>query len=350
MKSLVLEKNGYLVYKSVPNPTLECDECLVKIHSAGICNSDIARAYSNKAYHYPLIMGHEIAGTVIKCGNNVSKIKENMQVAIFPLKPCFSCEFCKEKKWVLCKNYNYYGSRCDGGFAEYLAVKEWNLIPIVNNCPLEYAALTEPVAVAIHTVNAIDKSYSKNNLAIIGGGFIGMCTAFVAEQKKCFDSITIFDRNQFKCDLAESWGFESVCIDSDEDQISKYSNEFKVVIEGCGAPSTYNLALDICASSGLVIWMGNIQGDLTIASQDVSRILRRELTIKGVWNSHYQPNSLSDWTDALEMIATDKRIQQLVTHRIALSKGVETFKDIYSVRKNYRPHRYLKVMLDMVHL
>ena len=244
MKVLVLEENANLTYKSVDKPVISADEYLVKIHSAGICNSDIARAFSNKAYHYPLIMGHEIAGTVIACGLNAKKIEKNTPVAIFPLRPCFACEFCEEKKWVLCKDYNYYGSRCDGGFAEYLAVKEWNLIPITNNCPLEYAALTEPLAVAIHTVNAIDQPFRKNNLAIIGGGFIGMCTAFVAEQKKWFDSITIFDRNEFKCELARNCGFDSVCI-SDSDKLSEYSNDFKVVIEGCGAPSTYNLALDI---------------------------------------------------------------------------------------------------------
>ena len=68
---------------------------------------------------------------------------------------------------------------------------------------------------------------------------------------------------------------------------------------------------------------------------------------KGVWNSDYQPNSLSDWTQALDIIASDKRIQQLVTHRIPLSEGEGLFKDMYQVRKNYRPHNYLKVMLDI---
>ena len=120
-----------------------------------------------------------------------------------------------------------------------------------------------------------------------------------------------------------------------------------MVIEGCGAPSTYNLALDSCESEGLVIFMGNIRGDLRIKASDVSQILRRELTIKGVWNSNYQANSRSDWTEALDLLEKETRIHHLITHRVPLKEAKKLLDNLNEVRINHRPHNFLKSILDI---
>lgn len=94
-------------------------------------------------------------------------------MSVFPLKPCFKCNNCKNKEYELCSNYDYLGSRCNGGFAEYVAVPVWNLLEIPDCVCYEEAAMLEPAAVALH---ALKRSGFKkgDTVVVIGPGTIGM--------------------------------------------------------------------------------------------------------------------------------------------------------------------------------
>ena len=155
MNSLILEKNGCLNYRQTSDPRVKEDECLIHVRSAGICHSDLFRAFESGAYHYPLIMGHEFCGTIEQKGGDAGNFEIGQHVTVFPLIPCFQCEACKQKKWVLCQDYDYYGSGRDGAFAGKLAVKAWCLLPVTSDSDL--FALTEPIAVAFHTAKRIKR-------------------------------------------------------------------------------------------------------------------------------------------------------------------------------------------------
>ena len=151
MKALILESNGKLEYATVPTPKARGDECLIRVKAAGVCNSDIFRAFENGSYHYPLIMGHEFSGKIVECGKDVSDFGIGQGVVAFSLIPGLKCDTCKRKKWVHCKSYDYYGSRCNGEFAEFISVKSWNLIAVPKGCDLALAALTEPLKICWKT-------------------------------------------------------------------------------------------------------------------------------------------------------------------------------------------------------
>lgn len=342
MKALVLEQNGRLKYNDVPMPQMAEDECLLAVKAAGVCSSDILRAFANGAYFYPLIMGHEFSGEIIECGPKVSNFVPGQQVAVFPLLPCFECPACLEKRWVHCRSYSYYGSRRHGAFCEYISVKSWNLIPIPEGCDVELASLCEPLAVCVHTLNAIPND-CEGTLAIIGAGFMGLCLAKVAQRSGQFSQIWLLDRNQFKLDIARDWGFSTILLNSDRQSKLFSGQRFNVVIEACGAVETYRLSTAICAHSGQVIWMGNIAGDFSLTQKQVSSILRREISIHGVWNSEFQPGELCEWTDSLDLIAHDSWIRDLVSHRVSLAEGKAILEDLCSIKKEHRPHSYLKV-------
>jgi len=120
MKSANLHAIGDLRYEEVKVPVCKEDEVFVKIKNCGICGSDIGRVLDHGTYHFPTIPGHEFSGQVIYDpeGN-----LEGKRVAIFPLLPCFSCDMCKEERYAQCRDYDYYGSRRNGAFAEYIAVR-----------------------------------------------------------------------------------------------------------------------------------------------------------------------------------------------------------------------------------
>lgn len=343
MKALVLEGNGRLRYQDVPTPEPAPDECLLAVRAAGICSSDVPRAFANGAYHYPLIMGHEFAGEIVACGEAVTGHGVGQAAAVFPLLPCFDCPACREGRWVHCRRYDYYGSRRDGAFAEYVAVKAWNLLPLPPGCDVTLAALCEPLAVCIHTIRAVPVK-ANGRLAIVGAGFMGLCLGKLAQDRGQFEEIWLLDRNQFKLDMAAEFGLETFLLDGSSAVPSV--SLFDTVIEACGAVETYHLSLALGAPGGHVVWMGNIAGDFRLPQKAVSSVLRRELHIHGVWNSDYRPGRPDDWQAALAVICEADWLPQLVSHRKALAEGAAVLAELHAIKESHRPHSYLKVILQ----
>ena len=155
MKAWVLEDIGKIQYKKVSKPRIGEHEVLVEVKAAGICGSDIPRIYQTGAHRMPLIPGHEFAGRVVQTGENTDAKWQNKRVGIFPLIPCRSCIACRKGQYELCRNYSYLGSRQDGGFAEYVAVPESNLIELPETVSYEEAAMLEPMAVACHALRRV---------------------------------------------------------------------------------------------------------------------------------------------------------------------------------------------------
>ena len=127
MKALNLHAIDDLRLDTLPMPEVGEDEVLVKIAYCGVCGSDIPRVYSKGTYHFPTVIGHEFSGVVEYDPEGEFQGK---RVAVFPLLPCFACDSCRQERYALCADYDYYGSRRDGAFAEYLCIPETNVILI----------------------------------------------------------------------------------------------------------------------------------------------------------------------------------------------------------------------------
>ena len=167
MKAYVLEGVNDLQYKETDLPEIKEGWALVQVKASGICSSDIPRIFTKGTYHFPTIPGHEFSGVVTEVGSETDRKWVGKRAGIFPLIPCRECEQCGKKKYELCSNYDYTGSRRDGGFAEYVAVPVWNLVEIPENVSFAEAAMFEPLAVALH---ALKRSGLKegDSLAVIG--------------------------------------------------------------------------------------------------------------------------------------------------------------------------------------
>lgn len=332
MKALVLESNGNLRYKDIHDPEAKADECLLRVKTAGICNSDIFRAYNNGAYFYPLIMGHEFSGVIEETGTGMQHIKRGDRVAIYPLIPCKSCEYCKREDYAQCVNYDYYGSRRQGGFAQYVAVKEWNLLSIPEEIGFEEAALLEPLAVAIHAVRRF-KFKGGDSLAIFGAGVIGLAITKYLSNIINKQNIYIIDHNDFKLSIAKDYGVRTINPLSSKDWLKKLIGDtdggVNSVIEACGAVETYKQSLEIVKSRGKIIWIGNIHNDLHLEKSLVSSILRREIGINGCWNSRFNHSEDDDWQHALDFIKTARDLGRLITHKVGLEQGPSVFERLY---------------------
>ncbi|MDR0518781.1 MAG: galactitol-1-phosphate 5-dehydrogenase, partial [Clostridiales Family XIII bacterium] len=205
MKACVLHKVGDLRYEEAAVPEIARGEVLLRVRAAGICGSDIPRVFSKGTYRFPTILGHEFAGEVVKT-NAGDEHMLGCRFAVFPLLPCFRCDACATGEYQQCADYSYYGSRRDGAFAEYLAVKKWNLIPLPDGVSFEEAAMAEPCAVALHALKRFGVAHG-DSIAIFGAGTIGLLAGQAAKVRGA-GKVMFFDIDDGRLDFAKRIGFE----------------------------------------------------------------------------------------------------------------------------------------------
>lgn len=305
MKAYVLHDINDLRYEDAPMP--QCPEhwAVVQVKAAGICSSDIPRVFTKGTYHFPTIPGHEFAGVVSAVGSEDDAHWTGKRVGVFPLIPCKHCAQCDERHYEMCSNYDYIGSRRDGGFAEYVAVPVWNLVPVPDKVSFVTAAMLEPLSVALHAVKACG-IVPGCSVAVVGTGMIGFAAALWARRHGA-GRVTMIGRGEQKRLIAEQCGVGYM---NGEDNIQS-----DVVIEAVGTPHSIAKAIETAKAGGTVMLMGNPAGDVTLQQDVYWRILRKQLTVKGTWNSSFDGAKASDWTEALKILeAGEIDVSPFVTH------------------------------------
>ena len=334
MKALVLEDKGLLTYKDVEEPKpFGVNPILVRIAAVGVCSSDILRFSKGKAYHYPLILGHEFSAIVEDVPPDC-KFAPGDRVTVFPLLPDHNDPLARIGEYAVSSGYDYFGSRRDGAFAERLYVPEENLIPVSDGIPLIHAALVEPAAVALHGVLKLRPKAHTTGL-VIGCGAIG---AFAAQWLKILgcDQVYVADIDQRKLDIFRRLGFD--VIDASEVDTVEAIKEYTggkgadYTVEASGLPITFVQAIEAAAVFGQVVIMGDINGDLSLRESLVSSFIRRELTIYGTWNSKITPPGKSEWEMVLKRMGDDLKVAPLISHTPRLGQGPQMFDDLATQR------------------
>ena len=319
MKALVLEENGKLVWREHELRRVD-GWYRMRIAAAGICGSDLGRGFKGGAYHYPLVMGHEFSAVVEEAPAG-GKYAPGTLAAVYPLLPCGKCAACAKGLIQLCEHYDYFGSRRDGAFAEELYVPESHILPVPDGVTAEEAAMTEPAAVAYHGTHGFDMAKGAKAL-VIGGGPIGLIAAQWLRIRGAGE-VTVADIDPAKLEFAAKFGF-GVVYTGDGEEISTMQDAFGVVVEACGLGVTRDIAVACCARKGVVSFIGNPADDWTFAKPLFSSVLRKELMMRGNWNSVPDP----DWREVLDHAGKDLNLKGLVTARVPMAEGEAAFKRI----------------------
>ncbi|MEN6478695.1 MAG: galactitol-1-phosphate 5-dehydrogenase [Anaerolineales bacterium] len=325
MGALVLHGLGDLRYERVPVPALQPGYALVRVAAVGVCGSDVPRIFQHGAYHYPLIPGHELAG-VVEDVDEGAGVSVGASVTVKPLIPCGHCPYCAIGAYGQCTDYDYIGSRRDGAMAEYVLAPIANLVPLPASLDLAEAALCEPITVALHALRQAGIS-AGDTVAILGSGPIGMLIAQWARILGA-DEIVLIDVDEHKLELARRMWLGQTVNSRTTDPVAALQRlgsglGADVVIEAAGVPATVNQAILIARPLGRVVLMGNPAADVTLPLATVSQVLRKELTIRGTWNSSFVSLPTDEWAVAVRYLA-DRRIdvKPLISHRLPLSEGV----------------------------
>lgn len=327
VKSANLYAVNDLRYETTAVDEISDNEVLVQVKSCGICGSDIDRVYRKGTYHFPTIIGHEFSGKVVYDPQNEFTGKN---AVIFPLLPCFKCKSCKTGSYATCENYDYYGSRRNGGMTEYIAVNRWNILLMPDNLSFDEGAMCEPVSVARHAVLKLNIQKG-DNLFISGAGPIGLISG---QWAKLFGAGNVYykDIDERKIIFAEKLGFH------------KYEDGMQIdcALEGTGFSDALQICLEAVKSHGKVVFMGNPNRDMCLSQNTYWSILRKELEIYGTWNSSYN-NIENDWKESLKTMSEGKiDVKPLITHKFSLSDCNTAF----DMMKN-KTEFYNKVILNM---
>lgn len=345
MKALVLHGIGDLRAESVEKPVPKEGEALVRIRASGVCGSDIPRVFTKGTYHFPCIPGHEFAGEVEALGQGTDASWLGKRVTVFPLLPCNRCDCCRIGEYASCADYDYFGSRRDGGFAEYLAAPVWNLVPVPEALSFEEAAMTEPAAVAVHALRRAGVEIG-DTVAIFGAGPIGLMLAQWAKAWGAY-RVALVDVDETKIAFARQCGFEHVINSREHDPMEAIraltdGRGADVAVEGAGVSETLEQCLFAARPFGRVVAMGNPAGEMHLTQKGYWELLRKQLRVEGTWNSSYTMPK-NDWVLALEAMAMGKvDARRFITHRFSLDEGAAAL-NMMRERKTF----YNKVMFTL---
>ena len=339
MRAIVLHSPGDIRLEERPDPVAGPGHVVVRVASVGVCGSDLPRMLVKGAWKMPLITGHEFAGHINALGDGVEGWSLGELVAIAPLIPCRHCSQCLTGNFSRCTDYDYFGSRRDGAYAEYVAVPVGNLIKAPQHLDPRAIAMTDPASIALHAIWKAGGITVGKTGGVVGCGPIGL---FAIQWLRLLGASAVIavDVSEEKLALAREAG-ATHCILSKN--LASSQERADVVIEAVGIDPTINSAVMLAGPGGHVTFIGIPVPDVKLDNRTFQHFLRQEISLHGSWNSFGAPFPGPQWTTTLEKFGTGElRWEFLISHDLDLSELPEIFrrfaaKDIHFSKVLFRP-------------
>lgn len=320
MDAAVLNKPLDIEVKKVSIPEPKADEALLKVYCIGVCGSDVHYYEHGKIGRYvvkePIILGHELAGEVVKVGEQVTNVSVGDRVAVEPGVTCGRCDYCKSGRYNLCPDVVFMATPpVDGAWAEYVTIRSDFLFKLPDTMSYEEGALLEPLSVSFHAMNR-GKVTPADRLFVSGLGPIGLLAIQAA---KIFGVTEIYasDVVPYRRELATKIGVTAV-IDPLNENVNERIAELTggkgitVVVESSGNARAVSDTIKIVNRGGRIVLVGMPAVDEIPIN--VNQLIDGEIDVYGLFR---YANTYPAAIQALSRYQVD--IQKVITHRFALS-------------------------------
>ncbi len=321
---------------------LTAGEVLVRVGFGGICGSDLHYfhhgGFGTVRIKRPMILGHEVAGTVVAVADDVDRVTVGTRVAVNPSRPCRRCRYCLEGLPNQCLDMRFYGSamrdpHVEGAFRSALVCEAIQCETVADGVPLEFAALAEPFSVCLHGVARAGPLLNRRVL-VSGCGPIG-CLAIAAARIHGAATITAVDVTDATLAVARAMGAnETIDVARDRRWTDRYALDkgtFDVMFECSGNERALRAGLDAMRPRGVVVQLG-LGGDVSLP-QNV--VVAKELEIRGSFRFH------AEFALAVRLINEGRiDMRPMVTRAFPIDQAREAF-ELASDRT-----RAMKVMLE----
>jgi L-iditol 2-dehydrogenase len=319
-------------------PQIDAGDILIQVKGAFVCGTDVRmyhNGYQGVSEATPLILGHEGSGIVVRAGSHVKNYKEGMRVTVAPNVGCGICDYCVSGNTHLCLQCQALGIHLPGFFAKYIKipenfVRQGNVVEIPDTLSFEEAALAEPLACVF---NAFEKSRIRpgETVLIIGAGPIGLMHAKMA-QAAGVEKVIINDLSRERLDLCRQLDSTFITIESetlkeDIDRLTE-SRGVDVCITACPAPQAQQIALELAAINGRIIFFGGLPPEKAHVSLNTNLIHYKQLEVTGTTRQ-----SLSQYRRSLRLVACGRiNIKDLISSRTALEEIQSALDNISQAR------------------
>lgn len=317
MKAAYLkEKMNMIIRDDRPLPEPDENQALVKMEYCGVCGSDVHFYREGKVGDTPapedFILGHEVAGTVVKLGKKVTGLVPGDRVALEPGYPCGKCEYCKTGRYNLCPQVQFFADPpVPGALQEYVVHPADMCYKLPDNVSTEEGALVEPLAVGMHAAAQANVALG-NSVLILGGGCIGLVTLLAAKARGAAN-IVVVDLFQKRLDMAKELGAGAVINAGNEDVSLRVKELFgplgaDIVFETAGAIPTIQQTPYFVKPGGTICLVG--MAAESMVNYNFNKIMMKEVTIKSVFRYR------NLYPAAIAAIASGAiNVKQIVTHR-----------------------------------
>jgi 2-desacetyl-2-hydroxyethyl bacteriochlorophyllide A dehydrogenase len=297
-------------------------EVLVSVTAAGICAGDMYFYLGKNPYAiYPQICGHEIAGTVVEVGQDVTGIEPGMHVAVEPFLGCGECYPCRIGKSNCCMNLAILGIHQPGGYAEYMTAPATHIHRVPEGLSLVDASFAEPVAIGVQGCRRGDLGAGEDVL-ILGCGPIGLALIEVAIARGA--NVLAADILPSRVETAAQFGAETFPVDKDFVQtiLDRTNGEgIPVVIEATGSTQAMEQTVDLVAAGGRIVILGLVKQGVAVCLPGLD-ITRKEMTILG------SRASVKCFPEALQLLYSGAITYPRVATHFSMWDAPEVFDDL----------------------
>ncbi len=311
MKAAIFKGPGKIDVENIPNLSPSKGEVIVRFRAGSICGTDL-HFYRGEwsGLRAGQVIGHDACGELLDTG---------VRVAMVPVVYCGLCWYCLQGLFNHCENGGIKGFDYDGFFSEYVVVPERNILPIPENVSDEEAAVLEPVALAIHTLDMLNPRIH-DWVAIIGQGSIGLLMTQIAKLKGC--RVIAIDMLDYRLKLSERFGADFYINAQYENSASRVmeitGRGSDIVIEAAGTRQAVEQTLLLARKAGKIALVGGFEGYLDLGVVGEVKL----------FTSYISP---VEYPLALRLIAERKvDVKNLITHRFKLAE----FKQAIEIANN----------------
>jgi len=342
MRVAMYYNNQDVRIEEMPVPDIGPGELLVKVMASGICGSDVMEWYRRKKA--PLVLGHEIAGVIVKKGDRVRAYTEGQRVFVSHHIPCNTCRYCLSGNHTACETLhttNFF----PGGFAEYLRVPELNVdrgvFILPDEISFDQGTFIEPLACVIRG-QRVARLQPGQSVAVLGSGISGLLHIALAKARGA-GRIIATDINERRLEAAKKFGADSsVHARDDVPSRIKELNDGRfadLVIVCAGALSVFEQALKSVDRGGTVLCFAPTEPGVHL-SVPVNDFWRNGITLLPSYGG-----SPADIAVAIELVRARRvPVEGMITHRLPLEQAGLGFKLVAgageSIKVVLQPHKH----------
>jgi 2-desacetyl-2-hydroxyethyl bacteriochlorophyllide A dehydrogenase len=275
VKAAVIVTPGEIALESVPDPAPGPREVVVQVAGCGICGTDLHIMDGEFAPAYPIVPGHEFAGTVVAAGAQVTEVRVGDAVAVDPSLHCGECYQCRRGRGNLCERWAAIGVTVPGGAAEFAVAPVKNCFPLPEKIAPADAALIEPLSCAVRGFDVLPRRLGDHYL-IYGAGTMGLMMLELAKRSGAA-SVSVVDLNADRLATATQLGVTAAAARPEEVERPR---GWDVVIDCTGVQAAIQDGLGRVAPAGTFLQFG-VADYAARATVEPFKIYNQEITITG---------------------------------------------------------------------